>query len=380
MTGTGSDQGGAGALSRRGFLRASSGLLAGSMLPGAEAILTGGTRGRARSCIFLLLTGGPSHLETFDPKPDAPLEIRGPYGAIRTKVRGIRISETLPLTARVADKFTIIRSMCHDAAPVHETGLQLLQTGRLASDAGGLSHVGDVVARVTPARDGAARHVLLPGPLGRFGTGLPTSQEAFVRENAASAVESASARVSPQELEAYGDTAFGRHCLVTRRLVEQGVRFVTVNMFQAAMGVTWDAHGAFPFTDLRTSCEQVAPVFDRAFSSLLRDLDARGLLQTTLVVAAGEFGRSPRINRWGGRDHWPACWSVLVAGGGTRGGQVIGSSAPDGAYPQDRPVAPAELVATIYDCMGVDPGSIAGSGERSRSLVDSGFRPIRELV
>lgn len=155
---------------------------------------------------------------------------------------------------------------------------------------------------------------------------------------------------------AYGLNPFGESCLMARRLVESGVRFVTVNMFDTVFGrTTWDSHGSKPFSSIADYRDHVGPMFDMAYSSLIEDLSRRGLLETTLVVGAGEFGRSPRINPAGGRDHWPQCWTIHMAGGGVKGGQVYGSSDAAGAEPRDRPVSPGMVVATIYRALGVTP-------------------------
>jgi hypothetical protein len=243
---------------RRAFLRA------GLALP----ILT--RRAPGRSCILLNLTGGPSQLDTWDMKPDAPREIRGPFRPIRTNVPGISIAEIFPRMARHADKYALIRSVHHDVA-VHEPALSL---------PGG---------RVIFSND--------------FGQAL--------------------------------------------RFVESGERFVTVNMTHS-----WDAHGWKPFGSFSDYRDKVGPAFDNAYSSLLEGLEARGLLPSTLVVAMGEFGRSPRINPTGGRDHWPKCSTVLMAGGGVAGGQVYGSSDATSSEPRDNPVSRADIVATVATIAG----------------------------
>ena len=265
------------------------------------------------SCIFLLLTGGPSQLDTWDMKPDAPSEIRGPFRPIKTNVPGIEISEIFPLMARQADKFALIRSVYHDGPAIHDVGSQLIQTGSREADPRA-PHVGDAVARTT-----GSLHVVLPHP------GSPS-------------------------------TDFGQRCVAARRLIECGARFVTVNMFDTVFGqTTWDSHGSAPFSTIADYRDHVGPMFDRAFSSLITGLDRSGLLETTLVVAAGEFGRNPKINPAGGRDHWPQCWTVLMAGAGIKGGQVYGSSDRIGAEPRDHPVEASAISATISHVMGVDP-------------------------
>jgi uncharacterized protein (DUF1501 family) len=159
----------------------------------------------------------------------------------------------------------------------------------------------------------------------------------------------------PESLrEAYGLNSFGESCLMARRLVQSGVRFVTVNMFETVFGqTTWDSHGSKPFSSIADYRDHVGPMFDMAYSSLLEDLSRRGLLETTLVVGMGEFGRTPKINPAGGRDHWPQCWTIHMAGGGIKGGQVYGSSDRTGAEPKDNPVDPLMVVATIAHALGV---------------------------
>ena len=237
-----------------------------------------------RSCILLRLTGGPSHLDTWDMKPDAPREIRGPFRPIRTNVPGIEICEIFPRMAKHADKYALVRSVYHDAAPEHEAGCRVLRMGRLIDGAG----------------------------------------------------------------------SFEDRCRRALRLVESGVRFVNINMFETVFDEdTWDMHGWKPFASVASYRDSVGPMFDRAYSSLLEGLSQRGLLDTTLVVAAGEFGRTPKINPSGGRDHWPRCWTILMAGGGIQGGQVYGSSDKTGAEPKDNPVSLPMVAATIYKVVGM---------------------------
>jgi hypothetical protein len=307
-------------LARREFLQAGLALpLLGKTDPG-------------KSCILLMLTGGPSHLDTWDMKPQAPREIRGPFRPIRTNVSGIEISEIFPRMARHADKFTLIRSVHHEAAAVHETGLQLIQTGGLSFGEPERPHMGCVAAKAL-----GSRHVMLPFAIGNMGCSFPKGQ------SAATVVDA-------------GD--FGQSCRAAVKLVESGTRFVTVNMFDTIFDrTTWDAHGSKPFSALSDYRDTVGPAFDNAYSSLLEDLSARGLLSTTLVVAMGEFGRSPKTNPSGGRDHWPQCWTVVMAGGGVRGGEVYGSSDVTGSEPRDNPVSPETIVATVYEKLGIAAGT-----------------------
>ncbi|MCI0463730.1 MAG: DUF1501 domain-containing protein [Gemmataceae bacterium] len=179
----------------------------------------------------------------------------------------------------------------------------------------------------------------------------------------------------------YGRNTFGQSCLLARRLVEQGVRLVTVNMFDSVFNeVTWDCHadGGSLATSLADYQETLCPMFDLAYTSLLDDLGQRGLLDNTLVVAMGEFGRTPQLNPRGGRDHWPGCWTILFAGAGVRGGQVIGASDKTGAEPKDRPISPAEVAASIYHALGIDLNTrLPGPENRPMPLVEA--QPIAEL-
>src|SRR5205085_4850618 len=173
----------------------------------------------------------------------------------------------------------------------------------------------------------------------------PMAREAFALEKEPAAVR-----------DRYGRTRFGQSCLLARRLIEAGVRFVTVNMFETVFSeITWDIHGSRPFTDIQQMSEQVVPNFDRAYTTLLEDLSERGLLDTTIVCALGEFGRTPKINPAGGRDHHPGVWTILMGGGPLKGGRVVGESDELGYVPKTRPVTPGEVVATIFKGLGLDP-------------------------
>jgi hypothetical protein len=181
--------------------------------------------------------------------------------------------------------------------------------------------------------------------------------------------------------ERYGKNRFGQCCLLARRLVEAGVRFVTVNTFLTVFDeITWDIHGTAPFTSIEGMKNIVAPMYDQAYSALIGDLVERGLLDNTLVCNVAEFGRTPRVNPAGGRDHWPQCWTVYFAGGGVKGGRVVGRSDPVGAYPAERPVNPGEIVGTVFHSLGFDLEShLPGPAGRPFPLVDFGTKHIHEL-
>lgn len=280
-------------LTRRDFLRLGA--------AGAAGMGFNHSRGaRCDSVILLWLQGGVSHLDTFDPKPEAPAEIRGPFKAIGTNVPGIQLCEQLPRLARIADRIAFVRSM-HHAEGAHERGSHLMSSGwRLLRDSS-------------------------------ISAGWP----AAIRLDA----EPADIR------DVYGDTAIGRRCLAARRLVEAGARFVQVDEDG------WDHHFRV-FDALRNRL----PAFDQAVSALIRDLADRGLLDRTMVVFATEFGRSPRINNDAGREHHPGVFSCFLVGGGVRGGQVVGASDARGESPARRPVTPEDLFQTIYTRLGVSGG------------------------
>ena len=181
--------------------------------------------------------------------------------------------------------------------------------------------------------------------------------------------------------ERYGMTRFGQSCLLARRLVEAGVRFVTINTFITVFDeITWDIHGSKPFTSIAGMKEIVAPMYDQGYSALLEDLVQRGMLDKTMVACLAEFGRTPKINPAGGRDHWPQCWTISFAGGGVKGGRVVGKSDEIGAYPAERPVNPAQVVATIYKSLGLELDThLPGPNSRPFPLVDFGTQPINEL-
>jgi hypothetical protein len=186
----------------------------------------------------------------------------------------------------------------------------------------------------------------------------------------------------PQEVrEKYGMNRFGQCLLMARRLIEAGVRFVTVNTFLTVFNeVTWDIHGTKPFTSIEGMKDIVAPMYDQAYAALLEDLESRGLLGDTLVCNLAEFGRTPRVNPAGGRDHWPQCWTVYFAGGGIVGGRVVGQSDSIGGYPAERPVSPPEVVATIFHSLGLDLEThLPGPAGRPFPLVDFGTKPVLEL-
>jgi uncharacterized protein (DUF1501 family) len=375
-------------VSRRDFLQTSA-LTASALGLSLSAARTDAVR-EDINCILLFLVGGPSQLDTFDPKPDAPAEVRGPFRPIQTNVSGVQVSELFPRMATRADRFAIVRSVHHDDAPIHETGQQLLQTGRLSRGEVDHPHIGAVLSQLRGPRSAdVPPFILLPGPMGSTGVSVSHGQGAgylgprhapFWPDSAQPSDRLRSA-LDAGNAERYGPSAFGRSCLQARRLVEAGVRMVTVNMFDTVFNApSWDCHadGGSLATNLDDYRRLVCPMFDQAYSALLDDLSEHGMLETTLVLAAGEFGRTPRLNARGGRDHWPGVWSVLFAGGGVQGGQVIGASDRLGAEPRNRPVSPAEIAATVYHVLGV-PGDATLPGPEGTPVPVTEGRPIAEL-
>ena len=392
-------------LTRRDFLRVGtlSGGALGLSLPDLFQARAAGSEGRSgeRNCILLFLVGGPSQLDTWDMKPGAPDTIRGPFRPIRTNVAGVQICEHFPRMAQMADRYAIVRSVHHREAPIHETGHQLMQTGRLFLNGQEHPHYGAVVSHLRgPGRSGLPASVLLPGPIGNTGVNVSHGQgagylgprhEPFClrgtdparlqsRTRLVEAVDCAQrafdiAAERDEVRDRYGRNTFGQSCLLARRLVENGVRLVTVNMFDTVFDkITWDCHadGGSLASSLDDYRETLCPMFDAAYTALLDDLRQRGLLENTLVVAMGEFGRTPQLNARGGRDHHPGVWSVLFAGGGVRGGQVVGASDRNGSEPRDRPVSPAEIAATVYRGMGIDPKTqLPGPEGRVLPLTDA---------
>jgi hypothetical protein len=328
--------------SRRGFL-----LTTGLAATGLAASPLTGPRPRAESCIFLNLVGGPSQIDTWDPKPSAPSDYRSPFRAISTTVPGIHLCEHFPLMAQRARHFALVRSVFHDEAPIHEVGHQLLQTGHLYGAGPEKPHVGAQASAILGRRNGSPAFVVLPGPIENTGVSIGHGQSA-----GGLGADHDPCCVQP------GGARFEALCLEAVRQVEAGARVVAVNMFTSVFNeVTWDCHadGGSLATTLDDYADALCPTFDRGFSRLLDTLASRGLLASTLVVAAGEMGRTPRRNGRGGRDHWPGVWTVLFAGGGVRGGQAVGSSDRLGAEPRDRPVHASQVAATVRAALGLAP-------------------------
>jgi uncharacterized protein (DUF1501 family) len=368
-------------VTRRAFLRAG-GLGAVSLSLADHAAWAELLRGDSRrNCILVLMTGGPSQLETFDPKPDAPTEIRGTLDAIATNVPGVYLSETLPNLSQRADRFSLVRSLHHSAAPIHETGLQLLQTGRLAWKGVRFPHIGQVLATANSESVGKPFEAIVPRSMQPITSGIFNGQEGFAEDPFVAEIGMLIAKEPEAIRRGYGHSEFGERLLHARLLIEQGVRCVTVNLHDGLRScVTWDAHGdaeCGPAT-IADCRDYLCPAFDVAMSGLIDDLSLRGLLDDTLIIAVGEMGRTPRINSNGGRDHWTKCWSALVAGGSTTGGQIIGASDEIAALPMDRPVELGEIPATLLHWFGVDSQTLTATvGKQELPLVP--HAPIGEL-
>jgi hypothetical protein len=441
-----------GRLTRRDFMQAGA---LGTLGVGLPSFVADPSKGAAkagcgeRACILIFNVGGPSQLDTFDMKPSAPVDVRGPFRPIRTRVPGLVISELFPHHAKAADKFSLVRSCYHAGPAVHDVGWQLLQTGRMFVGGVEAPHVGAAAACLRGLSRELPPHVVLPALLGRGGGNLPHGQaggflgsefdpwvpaakdddrtaladrqanafagvvasaswppprdlavnsppafeDSRVRPTSAGSFNATGAgssraraaldlsRESTRVRERYGHTRLGRCCLAARRLVEAGVRFVTINTFLTVFDEpSWDIHGTTPFSSFREMRDRVAPVYDQAVAALLSDLDERGMLSDTLVCSLSEFGRTPRINAAGGRDHWPQCFTVCFAGGGVQGGRVVGRSDALGAEPVERPVPPTEIVATMLHSLGLDPSAqLPHPCGTPAPFLEPPAQPIREL-
>jgi hypothetical protein len=361
---------------------------------------------KAKSGILVYLAGGPTHMDTFDLKPDAPAEYRGEFNPIDTNVPGVRISEHLPNLAKCADKYAILRGVSHTLA-AHELGKMYMNTGNRPLPSLTYPGYASVISREVESAPDLPKAVAIPnaphpaGYLGiahsplatgatpafgrpfavrgmSLGRGLTVSDverrqklvsdvDTYFRgidndseilsgldkfgEQAHSIISSKRSReafdISQEKAEvakSFGEGGFGQSCLLAARLVESGVRFVTVTIGG------WDTH-TDNFNKLKTS---LLPQLDAGVAALLNTLQQRGLLDSTSVMLTGEFGRTPKINARGGRDHWPRAMFVLMAGGGMRGGQVIGASDDKGMGPADKAITPDDVAASYYKSLGID--------------------------
>lgn len=316
------------------------------------------------SCILLWQTGGCGHLDTFDMKPEAPLEYRGEFHPVPTNVPGIHICEHLPHTARQMDKFTILRSM-RSTENNHERATHYLLTGHPHVSTVEFPSLAAVISKELAPGNGLPPYVAAPDTLPPYEAGFD-ALDAF-HQKAYDALRSPAARKafdiqaeSPSLRERYGRTPVGQGALLARRLVERGVRLVTV----AKGGLNYDTH----VNNFETMKQVLLPEFDKAFAALLEDLHERGLLDSTLVIAMGEFGRSPRINKDAGRDHHNRAWSICLAGAGIPGGRVLGATDKTGTEVTELPVEPEDLLATVYSVLGVDPAKAVSGGRVVKEL------------
>jgi len=441
-------------LGRRQLLRVGALTGLGISLPQLLARGAGGNAPRADSCIIIFLNGGPSHLDMWDMKPDAPSEVRGPFASIPTSVPGVRLCEHLPRLAQQMHHCTLVRSMNHSVNNSHAAAVYVALTGHDRGEKGGGAkpddhpNLGAVLSQLRPSPASMFPYVALPyktqegagGPLqpgfqaGLLGAALDpfwvlddANAAGFRVKNLAlppeipvprmqarstllerldrAAGSSSRGDVLYDDMTAiqrrafdmltsedtqrafeiarepdavrtrYGRNIYGQSILLARRLIEAGTRVVTMSWAPDA-NATWDTHTG-NFEKLQGG---LLPQFDAAASSLLGDLAESGRLDRTIVAILGDFGRSPRVNANAGRDHWGACYSVLLAGGGFKGGFVHGASDRIGALPAESPTAPADIIATLYHLLGVDPHrNIHDMLDRPHPLVPNG-RVVHELI
>lgn len=360
---------------------------------------------KAKSAIVVWLGGGPPHLDTFDLKPDAPAEIRGEFKPIDTNVSNIRICEHLPKLAACADKYAILNGVSHTLAG-HELGTNYLATGNRPVPSLIYPGYGSVVSKELPGADDLPHFVAIPstpqkaGYLGVRYAALATNdtprsgqpftvrglslaggltvadfenrqkllnridtafreleknslvegldrfdQQAYAVISSERAREAFDTSREPAEVSAaFGEHKFGQSCLLATRLIAAGVRFATVSFSG------WDTHS----NNFRTTRDGLLPQLDQGLSAMLRGLESRGLLESTTVLVTGEFGRTPKINERAGRDHWPRAFSILMAGGGVRGGQVLGASDDKGMGPASEPITPDQVAASFYHSLGIN--------------------------
>ena len=438
-------------LSRRSFVQAGALGIGGLTLADLSRLKAdGAVRASASdtSVILFWLSGGPGHLETWDPKPQAPKEYRGPFGAIETNVAGIQFGELMPKQAKIADKLAIVRTVNHGSGD-HTKGNHWMLTGyegpafnapdnrrqrrpamgsavaklRSESHPGMLPYVGvphlrggtdnlfhyasylgggwnpfvvnsdpneknysvrnlTLADNLNPQRISERRNLTRSLDLLRAGNDSLLSdfdehqQAAFDLINSSRARDAFDVTREPDALrDRYGRHTFGQSALVARRLVEHGVSFVTVNC------VPWDHHGSPGQYKTEEGAKLLIPPLDIAIAALVDDLNERGLYEKTLIVAMGEFGRTPRMNVNAGRDHWGNTFSVLFGGGGMKMGQTIGRSSARGEHVIDRPFDPQDVAATIYHHLGINAQAVTFHDQLNRPmpLLDRGM-PIRELT
>ena len=386
----------------------------------------------ASSVIYIYLPGGFAQQETFDPKPHAPVDYRGPLGSIETTLPGVRFGELLPHTAKIADKLAICRSMTHGEA-AHERGTHNMFTGYKPSPALQYPSFGSVISHEFGPRENLPAYVCIPNQPNEFaGSGYLSSaysgfslgadpadgsfkvrdlnlpegidgarfdkrrrmldvvndhfrqkeksdsldaldtfyQRAYGLISSTKAQEAFDLKKEPDALkDEYGRNQAGMRMLMARRLVESGVRFVTLTYGG------WDHHD-----NIEKNMRSQTPAFDQGFATLIRDLDRRGLLASTLVCVGTEFGRTPKLNPTAGRDHWPKVFSIAMAGGGIKGGIVHGSSNATASEPENDPLTVEDWATTIYDRLGIDARKeLMAPGARPVEIVDGG-KVVSQLI
>ncbi len=416
------------------------GLLGGGFTSSLQAKSLATNKAQAKSVILIWLDGGPTHYETFDPKPNAPVEIRGSFTPISTKVPGVQFSQHLPQLASIADKFAVIRSVQHDQGN-HGAGNHYMMTGappRIPVGCGAFvsfhPSMGSVVSSELGAPPGLPPYFSMPsmtrsgGPnfLGAKHSpfvvdGSPNSSSFRVRDVTLPSNLDGSRKVNRDEMrqavdkfvrfadkqvgdpatamdehyrqgldlmrspeaqaafdiqresdavrETYGRNDLGQRALLARRLVEAGVPFIVLNEGG------WDHH-----TKIFPTLEKRLPTLDATIATLIKDLDQRGMLDTTMVLVLGEFGRTPQINKDGGRDHWSNAMSIMMAGGGTPGGLVVGATDKRGYAASERVLTPENFSSTIYYKLGIDPAKILYAPNGRPSHIVSISEPIKELM
>ena len=398
----------------------------------AERVTTPSKEGKAKSVIHIYLPGGMAHQDSFDPKPNAPIEYRGEIGTVKTTLDGVHFSEFLKKTAEIADKITVVRSMTHGEA-AHERGTHNMFTGYRPSPAIQYPSMGAVVSHEFGPRNNLPPYVCVPSmPTNFAGSGFLSSkfapfslgsdpanpgftvqdltlpggiddkrfssrkniletvndhfsakeksdnisamdtfyQQAYAMISSPKAREAFNINAEAANLrDAYGRNAAGQRMLMARRLVEAGVRFVSLTYGG------WDMHSG-----IKGGMGSQLPAFDQAFAMLINDLQQRGLLDSTLVMVSSEFGRTPKINGTAGRDHWPKVFSIVLAGGGIKKGLAYGTSDATASEPEDDPLDVDDMAQTVYHCIGISgEKALMSPGDRPQRIVDAG-KPRKELL
>lgn len=419
-------------MSRRDLLRVGALGLGGLTLPGLLASEAGAAASRDVNVILIWLDGGPSHIDMFDPKPEAPVEVRGEFGAIETNVKGIRISDQLPHMAKQMDKYSILRVTSPDAS--HGTGNHYLLTGYRFTPSVTYPSMGSVYAREKGFREGMPPYAIVGG-LGQYTTGgymgavynpfnvggdpnaatfsvkdvtPPGSvkpermtrrrsvldavdqfqrdaersqrsvqamdqfyQRAFDLVTSPAAKKAFDLKQEDAKLrDSYGRNGFGQGCLLARRLIESGTRFVHIQKGG------WDTHQA----NFKALKDSRLPELDQGYAALLQDLHDRGMLANTMVICMGEFGRTPKVNSSAGRDHWSQAMFVTMGGGPIKMGMTVGESDRIAEYPADRPIKVEDFAATVYHALGINTEQTYQAPDGRPIRIADGGTPVHELL